>query len=294
MAAARDPNVFFDDANGVVSTNRLIYHYTSTSAGAAILTGGRLRMGPFTRTNDPREQKEWFPTVINQTGGTVSSEESWSICREVDLAMRGRVKLGCFTRDRGPDPALLGVGNFHRGWARARMWHQYATGHAGLCLILNRSRWQAAVDEVVAALVASGVDADRPVGPLTVHGDVTYLDQPVDWDGALGVEVSDYRARGPVAIADECIRANIAGFFLRKNTDWVSEQEYRTLIIATGEDYVDVPLRECLSGVMVGAHYPDPELRVLRYRLSQLGLDDLDVAKCAWQRGAPDAFPVGD
>jgi len=161
------------------SKDNWIYHYTSTETAALILTSGMIRLGAFSRTNDPREQREWFPSVTEGTSDEIGKDEFWNICREIDAAMRGRTKLACFTRDRNAGETH-GHLNFHRGWARARMWDQYAEHHRGACFVFARDRWQAAVGRVVDALVKEGLDAKAEIGPFTLHGDVSYVDRPVE------------------------------------------------------------------------------------------------------------------
>jgi len=106
------------------------------------------------------------------------------------------------------------------------------------------------------------------------------------------VNLSDYRKRGATAIADERIRQHYQNFLLHKNRDWESEVEFRTLIIASDVAYVDVPLQEALAAVVLGELYPNHELQVLGFRLSQLGLADLALARCLWRNGAPIAVPA--
>ena len=113
-------------------TEDLLYHYTSADTVAKILDSGTVRLGPYTRTNDPREQKEWIPLFTMPSGPgrpperyLSSSEEEYEAAqRATDRYLRRGARLACFTLDRPRSGDATPGTLFHRGWARARMWEQ--------------------------------------------------------------------------------------------------------------------------------------------------------------------------
>jgi hypothetical protein len=278
----------FGDGEDELDPRRYIYHYTSTDTAALILTSGCLRMGPLGKTNDPRETNNWWPSLTIDVGSADDPDsDNWrALCAEIDRALRGRTKLACFTNDRAWDSNRLGEPPYHRGWARARMWDQYASRHSGVCLMLDRSRWLTAVSSVVGDLAA-----EHGIEPQILHGDVGYHDRAIGRTEALHFRRSELNELGVSAAADARLGTHGDEFFFSKNTDWESEVEFRTVLLGIDEDHCDIPIADCLEAVIVGEKYPDPELKVLKYRLSMIGIDDLPIATCDWWGGSPQLVP---
>src|SRR5436190_23031633 len=111
------------------------FHYTTLSAGLEhILPSMTLRMSPFSAMRDPRESKRWAVAGVGYTGGDPERAERWRA--EFDQALnelKDTCKLLSFTQDH-----LGGKPVYRRGYARPRLWEQYAGRSTGLCLALNR------------------------------------------------------------------------------------------------------------------------------------------------------------
>jgi hypothetical protein len=93
---------------------------------------------------------------------------------------------------------------------------------------------------------------------------------------------------GVRAMADERIRTHGAELLSIKNTDWKSEHEYRSLANADG-NYRDIAIADCPRAIVVGEHYPEAELGVLRYRLDRIGAGHVPTRRCDWFGGYPTA-----
>ncbi|UFN44554.1 DUF2971 domain-containing protein [Nocardioides okcheonensis] len=271
-------DVFSHD--GPATLDRYLYHYTNPSTAAFILESMSIRLGPLTATNDPRENREWWPSMSLEHGEPALEESEFvGFTRQVDQAMRGSVYLACFTQDRAAEAEWNGVWNFHRGWARARMWQQYAGDHEGACLIIDRAAWTSAVDRL-----------DQPTvdGVRVMQGRVEYEDRALGWENPNGLNylVSDLRRDGGRAVAGQRIRENAEQLFFRKNTDWMSEQEFRSLAIGLdGPAYIS--LADCLAAIVVGERSDATLQSAARSVLSDPSL----LAICRWHLGAPQALP---
>ena len=85
----------------------LIFHYTRPDALAAILTNRTLRLGSYTGTNDPREQKEWRADLLMPPGPARPPEEYFKFVRDhandldeaTDHYLRRGARLACFGVD---------------------------------------------------------------------------------------------------------------------------------------------------------------------------------------------------
>jgi len=123
-----------------VEPGKYLYHYASASTLAAILDSRSIRFGPYRNTNDPLETRLWLQT-ISIPGEIVDhlphgwAQTIWGPYPDV----RERTRLACFTLD-DTRAERLSLNLFHRGWCRPRMWSQYAAGHMGACLIIDKPR----------------------------------------------------------------------------------------------------------------------------------------------------------
>jgi hypothetical protein len=255
-----------------------LYHYTSAATLALILDSGKLRLGPYSQTRDPRENKEWLAS-FSATENEDLSPDSWdmfSALSSLDAAIRQRAKLACLTLDQ-PNSSVLA---FHsaRGYGRARMWEQYADNHRGAVLIFRHESLDQAVENSLGQHVR-------------FQGPVTYSDDEWHVDRAMRFRVQDTRTPEALALAAEAtIKSHGAELFFGKNIDWATEREYRYVVLSD-EPAEFVPIKESLAGIVVGMDFPPQEASVLRYRLEKLGCPGMHLAQLRWHNGRPMALP---
>jgi len=254
---------------------RYVYWYATAATTAITLDTGQLRFGTYAQMNDPRENQRWWPSFSVDDEAEDRPGRIEEASDELDRVIRQGVRLKCFTIDAQDPFSVGGDGAWHNGWARARMWQQYADEHRGACLVLDR---QALLDQVRVA-----ARRDR-----VLTGQVAYADKRLHFHFAL----SDIRGDAllPFARAERERRADELYFL--KNLDWASEREYRMVVLS---DPTDKPLyvnfTTALRGIVVGEAFPDAELSVLRTRLARIQHADMPVARCIWFSGAPQVVP---
>lgn len=118
-------------------------HYSSAdSTFRYIVPSGKLRLSPYVDMRDPLEAREWGLHVVSflDESPETTPDEKVLATEAVRLAAQGlkeRVKLLCLTVDA--DLGLEQMGAFARGYAKPRMWEQYADNHAGACLLLSKA-----------------------------------------------------------------------------------------------------------------------------------------------------------
>lgn len=258
-----------------------LYHYTSASTLALILDSGTLRLGPYSQTRDPRENKEWLSS-FSATEAEDLDPETWdmfSASRSLDAAIRQRAKLACLTLDR-PTSSMPESGAA-RGYGRPRMWEQYADNHRGAVLIFHREALDHAVDHTLGQHVL-------------FRGRVVYGDDEWHVDRAMRFRVQDTRTpEALVHAAEAVIKSNGIELFFGKNIDWATESEYRYVVVSD-EPAEFVSIKDSLAGIVVGTDFPSQEGSVLRYRLERLGLPDVKLARLIWRNGRPMAVPYLD
>jgi hypothetical protein len=265
------------------SLEQHLYHYTSVDALQRILDGSSIRLGSLAKTNDPCEYNEWIADLFFSSGHEgppdAPSDEVEQAMEDIDRLLRRNVCVGCFTLDREPRREAGAEDLFHLGWARARMWDQYAQKNTGACLVFDQSTLVGCVED---ACAIEGSDFER------MQGRVNYFDQR----RVLGVALDAIRRDGVNEVIERLRSAqfNPTGLYYRKNHDWASEEEYRITVVRSNpaEDQLDrplmVPFQDSLEAIVVGEHFPSTEMNVIRHRQAANGIP---IFQCLWIDGAP-------
>lgn len=148
-----------------------VYHYTTMrTALDHILPSHSLKLGSLGDTNDPRETKGWSMPILFVSGELPQPDNSREGSRryfeamDQILSVPNRIRreewwVVCLTCD---DDKIHGPSR--KGYARPRMWAQYADNHRGICLEIDGLALHQAV------LSASN---HNPI----FHGKVTYIDE---------------------------------------------------------------------------------------------------------------------
>jgi hypothetical protein len=224
------------------------FHYTTREAAFAhIVPERRLRLSPYAKMRDPMEAKS--PSfgaglaVPDDPEVEKSMNQAWLGAWQLVGTKRGRTKLLSLTID-APDYRDRLAETFGRGWARARMWEQYAENHQGVCLLFHRERFQ----EVVLAQL-------RARAPGAVCGPVRYEKEGIAAEAAATMMLEPgVSAEG---LADRHLGQHFNALFFLKLLDWESEHEFRFVEPSDDDDYSYVDYQDTLAAVMVGAEFPD-------------------------------------
>src|SRR5206468_3476892 len=99
------------------------------------LKDNTLRFGRLADTNDPRESKEWSFSLGTNENRDLGKYHMQDLSRWLSSALKDNTRLACFCLDRAPLTGDHTVDILNRGFARARMWAQYADKHAGVCQV---------------------------------------------------------------------------------------------------------------------------------------------------------------
>jgi hypothetical protein len=272
---------------GFLSPDRFVYHYTSRDTLFDHILGSHtLRMGPYHSLNDPWEyqhfrfQVENLPESLNL--GEFQKRLSHSIragsrllCTSADLPTR--LHPMHFTE---PDFAVgCGSGSYQflRGYGHPRMWAQYGSNHAGVCIMLDRAK----LDNKIRA--AAGVDR-------VYSGRVRYDDNLARLGdrSIFHLQGQEIASRGVDKFIDEFAARHIQEIFFTKSIDWVNEREYRWLIKGETDEPIYVPVDGAIQAIIVGERFQMnylPSLYPFAEKLNFL------ILKCFWNNGDPMLSP---
>jgi hypothetical protein len=223
-------------------TSPYVYHYTkATTALDHILPLKQIRLARVDSTNDPWEIRRQSSGSFSFSGRTPTQQELdemeqliGRVHTVVQNAQRGSFSLDDETAATEPR------GTSATGWARDRMWAQYADNHQGVCLRFDRAKLETAFRESLA-----------PRGDCWAEP-VAYTDEaqlaPIDLRAAAA-DFSSY--------ADRYRKEHVLVRYFRKRRDWASEREFRLLLLDRSSDGADalVPIARAIVDVIVGCRF---------------------------------------
>lgn len=229
-----------------ITDQRLVFHYTSAATALEhILKTGMLRLGPISETNDPGDPPP-FPEVRSREGNGDPGVRPFLEAAMGFHEAGGNHKLGCFALDSEESITVAKDGVSSKfGWARDRMWAQYADHHRGICIAFDRARLEAAAKGI-------GADANKKIvlGTVSYTDDVQYPLWNID-----RVEGGETRRRYV-----EWLEQMLPAHFFTKRKDWVAEAEYRILLLdfsGDGNPYAYFHAADAVRFVFVGAKFSD-------------------------------------
>jgi hypothetical protein len=251
-----------------------LFHYTTREAAFShILPTRRLKFSRYLAMRDPLENKSW--RFLPGGWGEPDQEEKrrqlegFATFDWIAAQIRERSFLLSMTQDspleRGERPP------FFHGWARARMWEQYAEAHLGVCLAFDRD---ALVESIVSSLQDQGF-------PSPYHRRVIY-----DGDGMQKpmLDLDDLAGDVTAEQVSSYIEENHEALFFHKVLDWETEHEYRFSTTSGDLEEPLVDFGDSLVGVIVGERFPPWERpgALASCRRAGVGAERLD-----WSMGAP-------
>ncbi len=219
----------------------LLYHYTKAETALEyILKNKQLRFSPIHNTNDPYEQCNLVFSINTDHFCTENMNakimgEWMTKSFQVSHEIKNGVKALCFTKSKiicAKNDGLQAVAlkwaeccNIGKGFARPRMWAQYAECFKGVCLEFDKT------------LLIQKMETDYSDFGLEFN-DVTY---PEEWEFADKVMQATSILEDKIAtlstkeLQTELLEKYKQIYFYTKHPDWKDEKEFRFLIRDTGE-----------------------------------------------------------
>ncbi|MBP2630345.1 MAG: hypothetical protein H6Q70_973 [Firmicutes bacterium] len=248
-------------------TEQYLYHYTTLEiAIEKILYAGKLRLSPFEQTNDPRESQGWG------LSSKFGSDFYYPLAQFIQLVNEDRLKrckVLCLTQD-DMEHNRLGYGR--RGFARARMWAQYASNHRGICLVFDTKQLDIEIKRTLASK-----------GKL-YKGVVKYTDSIDEVETASTFKLEELLPEQMETIVKHHIDKYANTMFFSKNRDWQDETEYRYVLYSDDQEYQFIPIDLILRGLVLGVDFPQAYYPVIDYFKNKYCLE---VKRMGWYNGIP-------
>ncbi len=256
---------------------RPLFHYTSSDVALDhVLPEGRLRLSAPRGMNDPFESEPISVSMIFDDPADADRHfPRAAMFQEASDLLRDRCRLSCLTRSGPYDYGPVGFGD---GFARARMWAQYAQNHSGVCLALDQRALRDAARKMAAARGLRLYEA-----PITYRSEGG-LERPV----ALPFSRASDDMPGLVA---DIFPVVVGHLYFSKAWGWSTETEYRFLMHGDVNEHEYIDVRGALTGVFCGPKFPNARLRDIVSRspeLTQAGR----VFQLGWRNGVTQVSPV--
>jgi hypothetical protein len=220
-----------------------IYHYTTAATALEyILPSMTIRLNPIQDTNDPADGRVSLAMVSRGSLADPQSDAWKAYYRTLDL-VHGDHRLACFTVDSPDAVNVPGEASSEFGWARDRMWAQYAAGHRGVCLCFDRLKLE------------QNAKALEPTRGRVVCGRVSYTDS----HRIPNLDVTRRKHdEDEETVALRYRTTHAQALYFTKRQDWAGEHEYRVLLLdAHGTEPALIDVRRVLTAIYVGSRFSD-------------------------------------
>lgn len=254
-----------------------LFHYTSHNVALEyILQNRELRFSPITKVNDPRESLEWMYSLSMEDDVELDMDALIEIHKNLNIALRNNIKLLCMSQSKAAPTDRFVHEEFYKGYARSRMWAQYAGNHSGVCLAFDMPMlWQCLSDQL-------GDNSDLYSGPVNYTNSLTY-----EQDGFF-FDYKKYLELGPEKVAQEKLARLKDVYFFTKNEDWSSEQEFRILLRDNTEGYRNFDFQKSLKAIFLGHQFPKAYMPLMEIFSKKF---EVDVFTMHWHNGYPAVLP---
>lgn len=231
-----------------------LFHYTKISTAIEhIIPSLTLKLSTLVRLSDPNEYlKRFFSygsgVTHRPTKKDTNLEKYFKSCRIVSFCSNNDVKVG----DKSTENL-----NYNFGWAKSRMWCQYADGHKGVCLVFDKEKIKRKFEEKGGFL--EGIKYAKELEIPEIKSDC--------------LEETEYL---------EYLKNQKDKIFFTKNIDYRDEVEFRGVIFDTKIEYIDI--KDCLKGILLGFKVP----KVCNPCIKKIAEDNnLTWSKLSWEFGFP-------
>ncbi len=229
---------------GLRDHERYVYHYTRVSVACDFILKDRtLRFSSFSRTNDPKESKDWEFNLATYRGRDLGAYKFQETSQWFSAALKSNAKLACFSLDRPPLTGDHTRDILNRGLAKPRMWAQYSENHTGVCLVFDKVKLLEAVKASFRSMLCLA-------GPVTYQNH--YIVRSLKPHEFM-IDVDLLETLGPKDYVGAHLQQHHKALFFEKLLDWRDESEWRIVLLADTDSDLYVPIHESLIGVIHGA-----------------------------------------
>lgn len=239
--------------NPFCNTTNYIYHYTSVDTLIKyILPQKTLRFSKLDSTNDPEEAKYHLLQYQDDLNlGPDFFSKNLNKILEISETLIRDIKLICFSQDDNFND--VGSGAFsNKGYARPRMWAQYAENHKGVCLVFDKQK-------ILNSFDSSFNTITHFSGDVSYEPFIKLLSKEENYFAQIGL-TSNLRDKSIDEIVNQRIEKFHNFYFFSKHKDWQTEKEFRLVIKDKANTESFLKIDGALEYIILG-HHSDVQLK---------------------------------
>jgi hypothetical protein len=263
--------MFYDE----IENDKYLYHFTThTTALEHIFPNQTIRFSPFSKTNDPRESKDWNFTFHSKTEPS-DYRELISLQNEFNKTLKAHTKILCFARDVPLKDEWINWLHPGRGFSRPRMWAQYAGNHQGVCLVFDKQKLNRVIHE------------NLKQKDHIYNGAVDYN---ISNYHAFSLNLDEIKSKGFEEYIKNHLATNHKHLFLEKNNDWKDEAEYRWILFnKENTDYEYVKYKDALVAIILGIDFPPVYEIIIQSYCEKF---NIHATRVYWENGGARIIPI--
>lgn len=251
-----------------IENSPFLFHYTTYSSALGILISQQMRMGSLANMNDPLEFENHRGDGLVFSGNPSNRYLAKKVFEFANaVAEKDRaVRLASFAVDGGNQKDYYN--NLCKGWARSRMWAQYADGNEGVCLIFDKSN-----------LVSVFENSFKSTSCKTYCREITYTNNLYPIQEMLNKPCESFLTQDKI------------DFLFKKCVDYRDEREFRLLLVnknlKNSAESVSFSIETSLCGVIMGAKFPEENRESLEKAIEYCN-PKIKRLYISWHYGMPD------
>lgn len=265
-------------------TSDMIYHYTSVDTLIKyILPQNSLRFSHLSSTNDPEESKYHIMDYIDDVSiGPDYFMDNLNKMRDISKGITLNIRLICFSQDDAD--FYIGNGLYsNKGYARPRMWAQYANNHQGVCLVFNKAK-------IIDIFKNSFSDKQTFYGNVSYEPLVKLLNEEENINAQSGF-ASDLLNKSVEEIVNERIIKYHKIYFFSKHKDWKTENEFRLVLRETSGNEVYLNIDGCLEYIILGHKFDDNLIKPIKILIDSMSYKP-NILKFVYNRNGYCFVPI--
>ncbi|MCP4648624.1 MAG: DUF2971 domain-containing protein [PVC group bacterium] len=271
-----------DNMNSAAPESDYLFHYTKTSTAVEhILYEKKLRFTPLSKMHDPLEFLDAYHSAYSMEGVDRNKlEKLYTRDLDINEIVRRKFRVACFCKDMELYECHNSGINFNRGWARSRMWSQYAEGHAGICIVFSKKSLLKNITQEVKRKVSEHKT-------VILNESVKYDNTLMERAEALHISLD---GNGLNKSPLEWIKEHSKEYLFKKLVDYKDEQEYRFAIYHESflsNTYTDICFGDSILAIILGVKFPPAYKVNIEDCIKRIGCE---CAEMYWHGGKPFLF----
>jgi len=238
-----------------------VAHYSRLEHLEKILKKKKVRFGPVSGLNDPRENSLGWVETLGY--GHDSNIQYFLKAEELKKSVGSRLRVFCTSEHLEGDKTSIDAIET-KAYGRPRMWAQYGDNSKGFCVILDKDNLHKEIESQAGDL--EHIIADK----------VEYI----DWLSIIGGGVDIEYGKGipsPENRLFEIINANqmLKSQYFKKSIDWVGEKEFRWLMYSESKQdtlvSIKSSIKSSIKAVVLGWKFPSERFSEVKDYCADLG-----------------------